>query len=132
LLGPAIAAVYPEHDSESVSAVVLPAAALIEAFRDVHVLVVSVVLKEVEVSEGGAATDAASPVVHTGVSRTSRKKSQRTFESIQDQQFDGDGELVTAVHAWLARVKSSAPIGDERGGNILSTGSWEESPGEER
>ena len=75
-----------------------------------------------EVSKDGAATGAASPAVHTGVSRTSRKKSQLTLEFIHDQQFDRGSKLVAAVHAWLARVKSNAPIGDEGGGNILSTG----------
>jgi hypothetical protein len=117
-----IAAVNPEHDAESVSVVLFPAAALIAEPRDVQVLMVAVVLKVVEDSKDDAATDAASPAVHTGVSKTSRKKSQRTFESIQDKQFDRGSEMVAAVHAWLARVKSSAPIGDEGEGNILSIG----------
>ena len=102
-----IAAVYPEHDAESVSAVLLPAAALIAEPRDVHVFMVAVVLKVVEVSKDDAATDAASPAVHTGVSRTSRKKSQRTFESIHDQQLGRDGELIAIVHAWLNAVNAA-------------------------
>jgi hypothetical protein len=81
--------------------VLFPAAALIAESRDTQVLMV------VEDSKDDVAIDAASPAVHTGASRISRKKSQRTFESIHDQQLGRDGELIAIVHAWLNAVNAA-------------------------
>jgi hypothetical protein len=87
--------------------VLFPAAALIAESRDTQVLMVAVVLMVVEDSKDDVAIGAASPAVHTGASRISRKKSQRTFESIHDQQLGRDGELIAIVHAWLNAVNAA-------------------------